>query len=578
MRHFKFIYGLALVATVSIALPACTETLPKQSNLAVEKPGMGRSFSGNYLAGRFAQQQQDWDIAQDYMSAVLTHDADNSLLAQRTFLLSLGSGNFDKARGLAQKLSLSPNETQDLALIFLVSDALNKNDYAAALHHLEALPEDGFGQYTKPLLGAWALFGAGKKEEALQRLATSTTEDDATYRLHAALMAELSGDMNAAAEHYKIAVSSGLNIHSAMMAGNFFERYGQPEINDMINLELAKMYPFNPFIDALSARREKKDLSPNIARPADGAALAMFDLATLLFEKRAYESAQIYGYLVELLEPASPLSSLVLGDVAGINDNLEEAIARYARVEKTAPLYWLSQMRIAQAYESSGSTEKSIDMLTSLAAAKSSRLSAQVALGDIYRRQKKFDKAVDLYTEALSSVEHVAPEHWPIVYARGVSQERLQNWDKAEQDLLLALRFQPNNANILNFIAYSWADKDINLEKALEYIKRAAALQPNDGYILDSYGWTLFKLRRYEEAALWLEQAAELTPDDPTILDHLGDAYWQSGRKTEARYQWQRASSNSEDPLFKKVADLKMQNGISVPRQLSQNDAEAINR
>ena len=74
-------------------------------------------------------------------------------------------------------------------------------------------------------------------------------------------------------------------------------------------------------------------------------------------------------------------------------------------------------------------------------------------------------------------------------------------------------------------------------------IERAVAAEPGSGYIVDSLGWVLFKLGRYEEAVEHLERAAELMPIDPVVNDHLGDSYWAVGRRTEAQFMWRRALS-----------------------------------
>jgi Tfp pilus assembly protein PilF len=74
-------------------------------------------------------------------------------------------------------------------------------------------------------------------------------------------------------------------------------------------------------------------------------------------------------------------------------------------------------------------------------------------------------------------------------------------------------------------------------------IERAVAAQPDSGYIVDSLGWVLYKLGRYDEAIAHMERAAELMPTDPVVNDHLGDVLWAVERRTEARFQWKRALS-----------------------------------
>ena len=116
---------------------------------------------------------------------------------------------------------------------------------------------------------------------------------------------------------------------------------------------------------------------------------------------------------------------------------------------------------------------------------------------------------------------------------------------------------------MLNYLGYSWVDRGVRLEEARDMIARAVKARPDDGYIVDSLGWALYRMGDFEGAVEQLERAVELSPSDPTINDHLGDAYWQVGRKSEARFQWQRAMSL--DPPEEIVDDLtvKLKDGMA---------------
>ena len=95
-------------------------------------------------------------------------------------------------------------------------------------------------------------------------------------------------------------------------------------------------------------------------------------------------------------------------------------------------------------------------------------------------------------------------------------------------------------------------------------IERAVELRPNDGYIVDSLGWVLYRLKDFEGAVTHLERAVELRPNDPTINDHLGDAYWRVGRCIEARFQWQRALAlKPEEDQVSAIED-KLLRGLTV--------------
>lgn len=97
-------------------------------------------------------------------------------------------------------------------------------------------------------------------------------------------------------------------------------------------------------------------------------------------------------------------------------------------------------------------------------------------------------------------------------------------------------------------------------------IERAVELRPDDGYIVDSLGWVLYRLRDFNGAVERLERAVELRPQDPTINDHLGDAYWRVGRRNEARFQWMRALALKPDAEHIPGIEKKLRDGLPAGR------------
>ncbi|MEL6700125.1 MAG: hypothetical protein AAFO58_00360, partial [Pseudomonadota bacterium] len=100
-----------------------------------------------------------------------------------------------------------------------------------------------------------------------------------------------------------------------------------------------------------------------------------------------------------------------------------------------------------------------------------------------------------------------------------------------------------------------------------------AFAKPDSGHILDSLGWVLYRLGRYEEAVGPMETAVELMATDPTVNDHLGDVYWSVGRETEARFQWQRALSFSPDEEDAVRIRAKLEFGLDIV--IANEDPEA---
>ena len=128
----------------------------------------------------------------------------------------------------------------------------------------------------------------------------------------------------------------------------------------------------------------------------------------------------------------------------------------------------------------------------------------------------------------------------------------------------MALKFVPDNPQVLNYLGYSWIDKGININEAMEMITKAAEKRPDDGYIIDSLGWAFYQTGEYELAVINLEKAVELVSDS-IIIDHLGDALFYSGRKLEAIFQWKRALEF--DPTNEMISIIKKKiNGKLIPK------------
>ena len=164
----------------------------------------------------------------------------------------------------------------------------------------------------------------------------------------------------------------------------------------------------------------------------------------------------------------------------------------------------------------------------------------KILLADIYRIDKKYNESIILYSQIIDSV--LDENKWSIFYSRGIAYERSNKWKKAEEDLQMAMNLKPNDPYVINYLAYSWLDRKINIDVALNLLEKAVELEPTDGYILDSLGWAYYLSNSFEQSIYFLEKAVSFLPNDPTLNDHLGDAYWKSGRYDEAKSQWKEFS------------------------------------
>jgi tetratricopeptide (TPR) repeat protein len=129
--------------------------------------------------------------------------------------------------------------------------------------------------------------------------------------------------------------------------------------------------------------------------------------------------------------------------------------------------------------------------------------------------------------------------------------------------LLASLDADPNQAYVINYLAYSWIEKGIKIEKSLSMLEKANKLRSNDPYIIDSLGWALFKLERYKESKDYLQMAVRLMPGDPIVNDHYGDALWRNGNVIQARYYWNYVLNlKKAEEKLKKTIDKKLIKGL----------------
>ena len=127
------------------------------------------------------------------------------------------------------------------------------------------------------------------------------------------------------------------------------------------------------------------------------------------------------------------------------------------------------------------------------------------------------------------------------IFVQGSIYERQKKYDLAEESFHKVLADDPKNAMALNYLGYMLADRGTRLEEALGYIRRAIALDPQNGAYLDSLGWAYFKMGNYELAEENLRRASERIGNDPTIHEHLGELYQKTGRLKLAASNWERA-------------------------------------
>ena len=285
----------------------------------------------------------------------------------------------------------------------------------------------------------------------------------------------------------------------------------------------------------------------------DGLAEAFYNISSWYYQKDFYKFSIFFGKLSLRLRKDFNAMRLLLAssfELIDLENNADEIVSQV----NTKNPYYMKFLKLRVSLNDEIKKKNKIKpLLEELIKNHPKNWELKILLADIYRTEKNYDGSINLYSQIIEDV--LDENKWSIFYSRGIAYERLNKWEKAEEDLKMAMTLQPNDPYVINYLAYSWLDRKMNIDLALNLLEKAVELEPSDGYILDSLGWAHYLSNSYEKSVYFLEKAVSFLPNDPTLNDHLGDAYWKSGRYDEAQSQWKRVLII--DPEFKNKDDVK---------------------
>ena len=535
--------------------------------------GLGQLWSGAayadpsvsaYLVARQADRQNDFETAAEYYLEALFFDPDNTLLAQGAIDALMAFGDFEKAAEVAETLP-RPERANSTSNIALIGDAAIESDYQRIVTLLE---QDGvlINTLMDNLILGWAQVGLGNLDAGYA--AFDRVIGDDRYKAiglnHLGLAKAFVGDTQGA-----------LDAFAAIAVGNF-------QTARTVLAEAQILASIDRRAEASRKLREAFGISPQVAgllRRIESGAQIDFDLVTSASDGMAemfYTFADAlngempsllnlyYAQMAAGIRVDDSEAILLVADMLEQLDRSELAREAYLDISVDDPAFYTAAKGVAETLQTEGQTEEAVAHLEGVIADVGPGPFVLVTLGDLNRQLHRYDEAAAAYSQRLSSDIRDGYQDWYVYYVRGISYERLGQWDKADADFRRALELQPSHPQIMNYLGYSLVERRENLDEALALIEEAVSLRPDSGYIVDSLGWVYYRLGRFEDAVAPMEEAAELLATDPIVNDHLGDVYWKVGREYEARFQWQRALSFDPEPEEVIRIKRKLEVGLDV--------------
>jgi len=324
----------------------------------------------------------------------------------------------------------------------------------------------------------------------------------------------------------RILITQGKQDAAQALMASALEQH--PE-NDQLRLQYARL-----LVETREFEQASEQFLKLHAKAPDNPEI-LLSLGLLYIETGKPDEAEVY--LKSMLEQGKneDVANYYLGRIAQSKDQHKIAIAYYLKV-KAGEYGFDSRLRIARLLARLDRPEEGMEQLEKMEETETAwpnRVRVYLTHGEILRSQRRYAEGLELYSRALKQ----KPDDPDLLYARALIAEKVDRLDITEADLLKVLSTEPKNANALNALGYTLADRTGRLQEALGYIKQASELIPDDPAILDSLGWVSYRLGRMKDALKWLRMAFEKL-GDPEIAAHYGEVLWKNNQKQEAQKVW----------------------------------------
>ncbi|MCI0401608.1 MAG: tetratricopeptide repeat protein [Gammaproteobacteria bacterium] len=503
------------------------------------------------LVAEIAGQRGQLDLAvNSYLE--LARSIPDPQLAERATRIAVLARQDDKAQEAAGLwVSADPDNMEARQVRAALSIRVGDTDEALReLQYLLAIPG---GDPSQKLWMIANLLGREKDQQAalavMRKLVAERQDDPEALAAYANLAARVGHYDEARSALEQVLVLDPDNFNAAMTYVSVLER------DDDVNGAVAWLE------DRLNKRKNDFNLRMAYARLLTDAkrydeARAQFEMLNAQSPGNAdvlYALGLLYLQDNQLDKAAQYLDQMVnqgqrvyegryyLGRIAEEKRDYESATNWYMGVEH-GENYFDAQVRLALLLAKQGNVEDARAHLNAIQIQDPHQQTILVqAEGEILTTEGRYADAMEVYDRALDN--NFDPE---LLYSRAMLAEKMDRLDILERDLREILQHDPDNAQALNALGYTLADRTDRYQEAYELIKRAHDLSPDDYYILDSYGWVLYRLGRHEEAVTYLRQARAIR-DDPEIAAHLGEVLWVMGNKDGAHEVWESALQTTPD-------------------------------
>ena len=267
----------------------------------------------------------------------------------------------------------------------------------------------------------------------------------------------------------------------------------------------------------------------------------LFLISNLYSSEDSFEKSNFYLNLSNFLNPKFIFNLSLVAENQYLNKEYKKARKTLKKLDNKNNIFydWYRIKKEAQIIAKEVGNNESLNFINSeFNKIVSPNKKILFDMANFYKNFKKYDEAIIYYTQLIEIFDDNSEIKQDLLYRRGGTYERMKEYSKSDKDLQDSLKIDPDDAYVLNYLAYSWLERNFKIEEAIKMLETAYELESDDPYIIDSIGWAYYLTNDYKKAEKFLKRAVELMPDDSIVNDHYGDILWKLDRKIQARYFW----------------------------------------
>ncbi len=500
----------------------------------------------DYFSGILLLNQSKYKDSYDYLKKLNGLEQSHPNYSKKYIYSLINSGNFNQAFNFAKKLNREQKNNFESDIVLGINFFKNAKYDLAKKYFIKAKKNNSISvlnNYILNTLYIWSDLEGGTLEEAKLKL---NQLDDRLHSLKKIQSVFLHCYYNSKDTDFLFNKLISDKETDFSRYNYFYARHldnkGQKTEARKIIKKALKKYPRNLILNQYESNLDlQKNFSDfNCSKKLEIVAELLYIAANALSSQSYFQTSNFYLNFSKYLNKNFYSFDTLLAENFYKIEDFESAKKTYQKLRKNGKAFeWYSNKQISRILLRENRKDEAIKLYSN-----SFKNLPFKGVYEIYdyaeflKNNEKYADSIKYYTLVLNKIDTTHPLYPEVTDSRGVAYERDGQWDKAEKDLLASLEVSPNQAYVINYLAYTWIEQGVNIEKSLEMLEKANKIKSNDPYIIDSLGWALYKLNRYEESKDYLQLAVKLMPADPIVNDHYGDVLWKNGKEIQARYYW----------------------------------------